>query len=149
MHEQPIEPWATVEAVREWLLEAGLPVHDHPTLDVTPKARAMACALIEEEAAEFRAAVEASDLVEIADAVADLIWVTMEAALTFGIPVEPVFAEVRRSNLTKIRTDQIAVDVAGKIVKGPAFSPPHLLPILEAHGYSPPRPTTAERSDPV
>jgi phosphoribosyl-ATP pyrophosphohydrolase len=140
MHEHAIEPWAPVQAVREWLLEAGLPVHDHPTLDVAPDAREMACALIEEEAAEFRAAVEASDLVEIADAVADLIWVTLEAAVTFGIPIEPVFAEVRRSNLTKVRTDQVAVNAAGKIVKGPGFSPPDLLPILEAHGYSPEHP---------
>jgi hypothetical protein len=80
MHEHPIEPWAPVQAVREWLVEAGLPVHDHPTLDLAPEAREMACALIEEEASEFRTAVAASDLVEIADAVADLIWVTLEAA---------------------------------------------------------------------
>jgi phosphoribosyl-ATP pyrophosphohydrolase len=149
MHASAIEPWAPVDAVREWLLEAGLPIQAHPTLDVAPDARQMACALIEEEAAEFRAAVDASDLIEIADAAADLIWVTLEAAATFGIPIESVFAEVHRSNLTKVRTDQVALNGAGKIVKGPTFSPPDLLPILEAHGYSPERPTTSERDDPI
>ena len=97
----------------------------------------MACALIEEEAGEFRAAVESSDLVEVADAVADLIWVSLEAAATFGIPIEAVFAEVHRSNLTKIQPGQMAVTAAGKIVGGRDFSPPDLLPILRAHGYSP------------
>jgi phosphoribosyl-ATP pyrophosphohydrolase len=146
MRESAAEAWGPVQAVREWLQRAGLPVHDHPTLDVPPKAREMACALIEEEAAEFRAAVEASDLVEIADAVADLIWVTLEAGATFGIPIEPVFAEVHRSNLAKIETDPVTVNAAGKIVGGPAFSPPDLLPILEAHGYSPkPSPEAGQR----
>lgn len=137
MREHAIEPWPPVETVRDWLRGAGLPVHDQPTLDVTPQAREIACALIEEEAAELRAAVEASDLVEIADAVADLIWVTLEAAMTLGIPIEPVFAEIHRSNLTKIDTDRVTVNAVGKIVKGPTFSPPELLPILEAHGYAP------------
>ncbi len=130
-------PWQAIGAVRDWLAAAGLPVHEHPTLDVPSKDREMACALIEEEAAEFRAAVEASDLVEIADAVADLIWVVLEAGITFGIPIEDVFAEVRRSNLTKIETGEPVVNANGKIVAGPTFSAPDLLPILAAHARSP------------
>jgi predicted HAD superfamily Cof-like phosphohydrolase len=102
MKDEPSRGWESVHAVREWLAAAGFPASEHPTLDVPGESREMACALIEEEAGEFRAAVEASDLVEIADAVADLIWVVLEAALRFGIPIEPVFAEVRRSNLTKV-----------------------------------------------
>ena len=127
------ERWAAFLAVREWLTAAGFPVADHATLDVPAKAREMACALIEEEAREFRAAVEASDLVEIADAIADLIWVTLEAAATFGIPIEPVFDEVKKSNWTKIEADEVAVNAAGKIVAGPTYSPPRLRPILDAH----------------
>lgn len=137
MNGEASQAWGAVEAVRDWLAAADLPVNEHPTLDVPPKAREMACALIEEEAAEFRAAVETSDLVEIADAVADLIWVTLEAGVTFGIPIEPVFAEVQRSNLTKLGMDSRVVNDAGKIVAGPNFSPPNLLPILAAHARSP------------
>jgi predicted HAD superfamily Cof-like phosphohydrolase len=99
----------------------------------------MACALIEEEAAELRAAVEASDIVEIADAIADLVWVTLEAALTFGIPIEEVLAEVERSNWTKLETERVTVNDAGKIVAGPDFSSPRIAPILEAHGWIPKR----------
>lgn len=131
------ERWAAVDAVRAWLKAAGLPVRAHPTLDVAPHEREMACALIEEEAAELRAAVDASDLVEIADAVADLLWVVLEAGVTFGIPIEEVFAEVRRSNLTKIASAEPSVNAAGKIVAGPDFSAPELLPILVAHARSP------------
>lgn len=131
------QSWEAIDAVRDWLAGAGLPVSEHPTLSVPAKDREMACALIEEEAAEFRAAVNASDLVEIADAVADLIWVVLEAGITFGIPIEEVFAEVRRSNLTKIESGEPVVNPAGKIVAGPTFSPPDLLPILASHARSP------------
>jgi len=127
-------PGPPIEAVREWLITAGMPLPDRPTLEVSVEAREMACALIEEEAAEFRAAVEASDLVEVADAVADLLWVTIEAGLTFGVPIIPVFDEVHRSNLTKIETERRVVNNAGKIIAGPDFSPPNLRPILEDHG---------------
>jgi phosphoribosyl-ATP pyrophosphohydrolase len=129
--------WAAVDAVRDWLIAAGLPVRAHPTLDVGSDEREMAYALIEEEAAEFRAAVHASDLVEIADAVADLLWVVLEAGVTFGIPIAEVFAEVRRSNLTKIESTGPVLNAAGKIVAGPNFSAPDLLPILVAHAASP------------
>jgi NTP pyrophosphatase (non-canonical NTP hydrolase) len=137
MTERTIAPWAAVDSVRDWLTAAGLPVRHHPTLDVAPDEREMACALIEEEVAEFRAAVDASDLVEIADAVADLIWVVLEAGVTFGIPIEEVFAEVRRSNLTKIESGEPVVNAVGKIVAGPGFSAPDLLPILAAHARTP------------
>jgi NTP pyrophosphatase (non-canonical NTP hydrolase) len=133
MTNKATQTWAAVDAVRDWLTKAGLPVRHNPTLDVAPNEREMACALIEEEAAEFRAAIEASDLVEIADAVGDLIWVVLEAGITFGIPIEEVFAEVRRSNLTKIENAEPVVNAAGKIVAGPGFSAPDLLPILAAH----------------
>ena len=137
MMDRTTQRWAAVEAVRDWLTAAGLPAREYPTLDVAPNEREMACALIEEEAAEFRAAVEASDLVEIADAVADLLWVVLEAGITFGVPVEEVFAEVRRSNLTKIESGERVVNALGKIVAGPGFSAPDLLPILAAHARSP------------
>ena len=137
MTDRTSQRWEAVDAVRDWLTAAGLPVREHPTLEVAPNEAEMACALIEEEAGEFRAAVEASDMVEIADAVADLLWVVLEAGVTFGIPIEEVFAEVHRSNLTKIESGEPVVNAAGKIVAGPGFSAPDLLPILAAHARSP------------
>ncbi len=60
------------------------------------------------------------------------------AALTFGIPVADVFTEVHRSNMTKLDDDgQPVVRADGKVMKGPNFSPPDLLPVLRRHGYEP------------
>lgn len=138
------QEWRPTQLVRDWLLEAGLPVSDRPTLAVDQAAREMACALIEEEAGELRAAIGSEDIVGVADAVADLLWVTLEAAATFGIPIEPVFEEVHRSNRTKLRGGRRTVNAAGKIVAGPGYSPPDLRPILEAHAGE--RPTGRRRS---
>ena len=117
-----------------WRLDA----HDHPTLEVPDAVKQIRCALIEEEAAEFRAAVEAGDLVEVADAIADLLYVVYGAALTFGIPADEVFAEVHRSNMTKLGTDGLPIyRDDGKVLKGPHYSPPQLLPILARHATDP------------
>lgn len=133
MDDDLVRPWPAVAAVREWLTTAGLAVREHPTPDVTTQERESACALIEEEAAEFRVAAETGDVVEVADAVADLLWVVIEAGLTYGIPIEEVFAEVRRSNWTKLQGPQLTVNEAGKVVAGPGFSPPNIEPILQRH----------------
>lgn len=109
-----------------------------PTTDVPASVKELRCALVEEETAELRAAVEADDVIGIADALADLLYVTYGAALTFGIPIEAVFAEVHRSNMTKLDQDGAPIYRAdGKVMKGPNYSPPVLLPILTAAGYSP------------
>src|SRR5258706_12069858 len=57
--------------------------------------------LIEEEALEFREAVEAGDLVKAADAIGDLIYVSVGAAVTFGLDMNPIWAEIQRSNMNK------------------------------------------------
>ena len=104
-----------------------------PTLDVSDEVKELRCALIEEEAAEFRAALDADDIVEVADAIADLLYVVYGAALTFGIPVREVFTEVHRSNMTKLDDDgEPMYRSDGKVLKGPNFSPPNLRPILDA-----------------
>lgn len=116
-----------------------LVMNDVPTLDVPDAVRELRCALIEEEAAELREALDNDDIVEVADAIADLLYVVYGAALTFGIPVMEVFAEVHRSNLTKLDDDGLPVYRAdGKVMKGKNFSPPDLLPILRAAGYEGP-----------
>jgi len=83
--------------------------------------------LIEEEFEEYREASEACDVVEVADALADLLYVVYGAALAWGIDMERVFAEVHRSNMTKqggpIRAD-------GKRLKPPDWQPPDLATVI-------------------
>ena len=133
------------DAVRRWQVAVGLPVNDAPTLDVPDGTKELRCALIEEEAAELRAALEANDIVEVADALADLLYVVHGAALTFGIPIYEVFAEVHHSNMTKVATDgRVRRRADGKVLKPPAFRPPELEPILASHA----RRETAVVTDP-
>jgi predicted HAD superfamily Cof-like phosphohydrolase len=133
MSETP-EPSAPVVALRESHAAWRLPMHTAPTLDVSDEVREIRCALIEEEAAEFREALEAGDIVEVADAIADLLYVVYGAAVTFGIPIDEVFAEVHRSNMTKLGPDGAPIyREDGKVLKGPSYEPPEVLGVLERH----------------
>lgn len=68
------------------------------------------------------------DLEKAIDALADLLYVVYGAAVTFGIDIEPFFAEVHRSNLTKIGGP---VREDGKRLKPDTYEPPNLQPILK------------------
>jgi predicted HAD superfamily Cof-like phosphohydrolase len=124
-------------ALREYHRVFGLPATEHPTLDVPSDVREIRCALIDEEGAEFRTAVEAGDVVGVADAIGDLLYVVYGAAVTFGIPADEIFDEVHRSNMTKLGEDgRPLVRADGKVLKGPDFRPPDLLPILARYARS-------------
>lgn len=86
-------------------------------------------ALIEEELAEFRNAGEAENLLEVSDALADLLYVVYGTAVTYGIDLEPIFREIHRSNMTKSgECERSRRD--GKVSKGTAYEPPQIEPIL-------------------
>ncbi|HWD24999.1 MAG TPA: hypothetical protein VG368_06015 [Acidimicrobiales bacterium] len=124
-------PSAPVRALRESHAAWNLPVHHSPTLDVSDDVKEIRCALIEEEASEFREALAADDIVEVADAIADLLYVVYGAAVTFGIPIDEVFDEVHRSNMTKLGPDGSPIyREDGKVLKGPAFEPPDVIGVL-------------------
>lgn len=58
---------------------------------------------------------------------ADLMYVTIGTAITFGLPLEEVFAETHRSNMSKLGEDGKPVYRAdGKVLKGPNYQPPNL-----------------------
>lgn len=126
-----------IAAVRECHHAQQLLINEYPTLNVPEQTKELRCGLIEEEAAEFREALAADDIVAVADAIGDLLYVVYGAALTFGIPVDEVFAEVHRSNMTKLdESGQPVLRSDGKVIKGPDYSPPDLLPVLRRHGYA-------------
>ncbi|MEP5232290.1 MAG: nucleoside triphosphate pyrophosphohydrolase family protein [Alloalcanivorax sp.] len=73
------------------------------------------------------------DLVEVADALTDINYVTYGAGHTFGIDLNACCEEVHRSNMSKLGADGKPVkDERGKVLKGPAYSPPSLAPVLAA-----------------
>jgi predicted HAD superfamily Cof-like phosphohydrolase len=118
--------------VREFHEKYSAPVRSTPTL-ISPKDRLRRARLIFSEAAEFIEAADKEDLPEMVDALADLLVVVYGAALELGVDLEPVFAEVHRSNMSK----NGGKDAGGKILKGPDFTPPDIIGELRKQGYRP------------
>jgi predicted HAD superfamily Cof-like phosphohydrolase len=100
-------------------------------------------ALIEEELAEFRNAGEARNLLEIADALGDLLHVVYGAAVTYGIDLEPVFEEIHRSNMSK-GGDHPVCRADGKVSKGEHYQAPRIAEVLAAQMGE--QPAASERS---
>lgn len=108
----------------------GLPVLESPTLIPTERFR-LRLELIEEELDEFVEAAVAEDIVEIADALGDLLYVVVGAALEYGIPLDAVVDEIHRSNMSKLDENGRPIyREDGKVLKGPNFTPPDIKGVL-------------------
>ena len=87
--------------------------------------------LIKEELDELSAAIKDEDIVEVADALTDLLYVVYGAGHSFGIDLDKCFAEVQRSNLSKLNIDGKPIyNENGKVMKGPNYSKPNLKQFL-------------------
>ena len=127
-----------MDMVAEFHRKHGAPELDHvATAEEIEARRVLRFDLILEEAQELEEALgmngdergepRTPDVVEVADALADLAYVTIGAALEWGIPLDRVFAEVHRSNMTKTVG---AVRGDGKILKGEGYEPPRIGDVL-------------------
>ena len=83
--------------------------------------------LIKEELDELKQAMEDKDLLEVADALTDILYVTYGAGHAFGINLDKCFEEVQNSNMSKLDAagEPIYNDV-GKVMKGPNYFKPDL-----------------------
>jgi predicted HAD superfamily Cof-like phosphohydrolase len=109
----------------------GLPRQAMPSIDVDEDVKKLRVALLEEESRELVEAMEAGDLVAIADALADIAYVVHGTAATFGIDLDPVLAEVHRSNMSKLTEDGLPlVDAAGKVIKSDRYFRPDVAAVL-------------------
>lgn len=110
------------KGVQEFHEKYGCLVAYKPTM---PEAKVLLlrARLIVEEAAEFMAAASNEDMEGMCDALADLLYVTYGTAVVMGVDMEPISAEVQRSNMTK---DGGGQDSGGKIMKGPDFEEPDI-----------------------
>lgn len=124
-------PRDTLSIVREWHEAFDVPVQDAP---VIPDGRVqMRLAILEEEVAELRAAVEAGNMVEVLDALCDIQYVLDGTFLEFGLHglKDQAMAEVHASNMSKLGADgRPVLREDGKVLKGPSFFPPDLARIL-------------------
>ena len=83
--------------------------------------------LIKEELEELKQAIDNKDLLEVADALTDILYVTYGAGHAFGIDLDKCFEEVQNSNMSKLGDDGKPIyNDAGKVMKGPNFYKPDL-----------------------
>ena len=83
--------------------------------------------LIKEELDEFKQALENKDLLEVADALTDILYVTYGAGHAFGIDLDACFDEVQNSNMSKLGLDGKPIfNDQGKVMKGPNYFKPDL-----------------------
>ena len=88
--------------------------------------------LIEEELNELKEAIENNDIVEVADALTDILYVTYGAGHSFGVDLDECFDEVQRSNMSKLGEDGKPIyNDSGKVMKGPNYFAPNLKKIIE------------------
>ncbi len=142
------EPVDSLSMVREFHERFGQPVHDEPHIGDRELSRLRIKLLAEElcelaEALGFRyefteiAEGLPTDEVEALDALGDLTYVVEGAFLSLGYHrmKNEALAEIHRSNLSKLGEDgKPVLRVDGKVIKGPAFSPPDLASIVKRHG---------------
>ena len=83
--------------------------------------------LIYEELDELKVALESKNLLEDADALTDILYVTYGAGHAFGIDLDECFEEVQNSNMSKLGDDGKPIyNEAGKVMKGPKYFKPNL-----------------------
>ena len=83
--------------------------------------------LIKEELEELREAIDNKDITEVADALADILYVTYGAGHAFGVNLDKCFKEVQNSNMSKLGADGKPIyNDKGKVLKGPNYFKPDL-----------------------
>ena len=83
--------------------------------------------LIKEELEELKVAMQNKDLLEVADALTDILYVTYGAGHAFGIDLDKCFEEVQNSNMSKLGEDSKPIyNESGKVMKGPKYFKPDL-----------------------
>jgi predicted HAD superfamily Cof-like phosphohydrolase len=110
------------DLVRDFHKKMGAPIRREPQANI-PEAK-LRFAFIEEELNEYKQAIADQNVIAVADALADLLYVVYGTALHHGIDIDAIFREVHRSNMTK------EPNAEGKAIKGIAFENPQISDVL-------------------
>ena len=129
------------EMVAEFHEVFGVSKRDTPTTALPWGERILRDTLMAEEVKELAEAVRDEDLVEIADALADIVYIACGTAHAYGIDLDDVFEEVHRSNMTKLHTDargqkRVVKRDDGKVLKPDTFEEPRIEEVLRRLGWS-------------
>ena len=98
------------------------------------KINSLRLSLIQEELDELTKAIKENDILEVADALTDILYVTYGAGQAFGINLDKCFDEVQKSNMSKLGKDGKPIyNENGKVMKGPDYFKPNLSKFLIKH----------------
>ena len=122
-----------LEAVKEFHLAFGLSVLDTPKASLDENKLKLRYELMAEENDEYLEAAMNDDLVEVADALGDMLYILCGTILEHGMQhkIEEVFEEIQRSNMSKLGKDGKPIyREDGKVLKGPDYFKPNIESII-------------------
>jgi predicted HAD superfamily Cof-like phosphohydrolase len=124
-----------IKAVKEFHEAFGLGVQQSPVANLSMKKLKLRFDLMDEENKEYLEAAENNDLIEVADALGDMLYILCGTILEHGMQykIEEVFNEIQRSNMSKLGADGTPIyREDGKVMKGPNYFKPNIESILKA-----------------
>lgn len=123
-----------IEAVRQFHNAFGLGVLEKPAANLGQAKNNLRFNLMDEENKEYLEAANDGDLVEVADALGDMLYILCGTILEHGMQykIEEVFDEIQRSNMSKLGSDGKPIyREDGKVLKGPDYFKPNIEDILK------------------
>lgn len=122
------------ERVREFQETYQLNIGLNPHLPAQDE-RELRMRLLQEEFEEYLEGEANNDVVEIADALGDMLYIIYGTAVSYGIPIDEIFSEIHDSNMSKLGEDGLPIyREDGKVLKGPGYFPPRIEEIIKRHG---------------
>lgn len=122
-----------LEAVKEFHKAFGLGIKEEPVADLGEAKNRLRFELMKEENKEYLEAANNGDLVEVADALGDMLYILCGTILEHGMQykIEEVFEEIQKSNMSKLGADGKPIyREDGKVLKGPDYFQPRLDEVL-------------------
>lgn len=126
-----------IEAVTKFHNAFGLGIKNKPTADLGEAKNLLRYKLMREENEEYLEAANNNDLVEVADALGDMLYILYGTIIEHGMQeiIEDVFEEIQRSNMSKLGADGKPIyREDGKVLKGPNYFTPDIEKILNKKG---------------
>lgn len=123
-----------IDAVSEFHKAFGLGRKELPTADLGLRKNLLRYKLMREENEEYLEAANNDDLVEVADALGDMLYILCGTIIEHGMQhkIEEIFTEIQKSNMSKLGSDGKPIyREDGKVLKGPNFFNPDIKSILE------------------
>ena len=123
-----------IKAVHEFHSAFKLNIQEKPTVAITDDRKQLRFELMKEENEEYLEAAKNNDLVEVADALGDMLYILCGTIIEHGMQdkIEEVSNEIQRSNMSKLGENGNPIyREDGKILKGPNYFKPNIKEILE------------------